>query len=424
MTAATRPRNVTAALLVLWLLIVCAVGAGDARSRAAGSVTVLATWTGDERRAFEKVLADFTAETGVSVDYQGTTALREVLLSEVDAGTSPDIAILPSPGEVADYAVRKEALKSLDGVLDRAQWDSFDPLWIPRFGGHVYAFPVKADLKSVVWYDAERHRPGDLAALAADGRQWCAGMGDGAASGWPGTDWIEDILLQQRGRGVYEEWAAGELPWTSPEVAGAWKTFRSVFRAGSAKKALGHGFGGAGAGMAASPPRCAMEHQGTFIRGAYPGGFGEDFADSARVLPGADRDSTAHEVSADFAAMFHATPQAERLMRYLASDRARTTWTTDPPEGAYPPFFVNKTLPDSVHYPDAVSRRAAAQLGTPGARCLDASDSMPPPLRTAFQRAVLKFLSDPGQDLNALLRELDRVRERERGAPWLPHVCG
>ncbi|MEV0278488.1 ABC transporter substrate-binding protein [Streptomyces sp. NPDC050610] len=424
MTTAPRPRNVTAAVLVLWLLTVCAIGAGDARSRAAGSVTVLATWTGAEGTAFRKVLADFTAESGVNVDYQGTTALREVLLSEVGAGASPDVAILPSAGEVADYAVRKKALKSLDGVLDRARWDSFDPLWTPEFDGHAYAFPVKADLKSIVWYDTERHEPGELAALAADGRSWCAGMGDGAASGWPGTDWIEDILLQQRGRGVYEKWAAGELPWTSPELAAAWKTFRGVFRDGAAKDALRLGFGGAGQRMSGPTPKCAMEHQGTFIRGSYPRGLAADFTDSARVLPGADRRSTAHEVSADFAAMFHATPQAERLMRYLASDRARTAWTADPPEGARPPFFVNTSLPRSVHYPDAASRRAAAELRTPGARCLDASDSMPPPLRTAFQRAVLKFLSDPGQDLTALLRELDRVRERVRDAPWLPHICG
>ncbi len=370
------------------------------------------------------MLDDFTAESGVNVNYQGTTALREVLLSEVGAGTSPDVAILPSPGEVADYAVRKKALKSLDGVLDRAQWDSFDPLWTPEFGGHAYAFPVKADLKSVVWYDPGRHEPAGLAALAADGRQWCAGMGDGAASGWPGTDWIEDLLLQRHGRGVYEKWAAGELPWTSPQVAGAWRTFRDIFRAGPAKDALGLGFGGAARGMAGPSPTCAMEHQGTFIRGSHPRGLKADFADSARVLPGADRGSTAHEVSADFATMFHATPQAERLMRYLASDRARAAWTADPPKDTYPPFFANKELPRSVRYPDAISRRAAAELRVPGARCLDASDSMPPPLRTAFQRAVLKFLSDPDQDLNALLSELDRVRERMSAAPWLPHVCG
>ncbi|MFH8986337.1 ABC transporter substrate-binding protein [Streptomyces varsoviensis] len=424
MTAAPRPRTVTAAVLALWLLIVCAVGAGDARSRAAGGVTVLATWTGAEGEAFRRVLADFTAATGINVDYQGTTALREVLLSEVGAGTSPDIAILPSAGEVADYAVRKKALKSLDGVLGRAQWDAFDPLWTPAFDGHTYAFPVKADLKSVVWYDPARHRPGELAALARDGRQWCAGMGDGAASGWPGTDWIEDLLLQRRGRGVYEKWAAGELPWTSPEVAGAWKAFGGIFGAGPAKSALNRGFAGAGARMAGPSPQCAMEHQGTFARGSYPPGLKADFADSARVLPGADRRSTAHEVSADFAAMFHATAQAERLMRYLASDRARTAWTADPPEGALPPFFVDKAPPRSARYPDAVSRRAAAALHTPGARCLDASDSMPPPLRTAFQRAVLKFLSDPGQDLDALLREVDQVRERVRGAPWPPRVCG
>ena len=32
---------------------------------------------------------------------------------------------------------------------------------------------------------------------------WCIGLESGAASGWPGTDWIENIVLRQSGTDVY-----------------------------------------------------------------------------------------------------------------------------------------------------------------------------------------------------------------------------
>ena len=35
---------------------------------------------------------------------------------------------------------------------------------------------------------------------------WCVGIESGAASGWPGTDWIEDIVLRQAGPDSYNQW--------------------------------------------------------------------------------------------------------------------------------------------------------------------------------------------------------------------------
>src|SRR5690606_34279075 len=44
-----------------------------------GRVTMLGTWGGQELEAFEKVLAAFTAETGIEVDFTGTRDLVAVL---------------------------------------------------------------------------------------------------------------------------------------------------------------------------------------------------------------------------------------------------------------------------------------------------------------------------------------------------------
>ncbi|WP_086860535.1 ABC transporter substrate-binding protein [Streptomyces milbemycinicus] len=452
MSTATRPRNVTAAVLGLWLVLLCALGTGDAGAQqSGGTIRVLASWTGPEEEAFRQVLDAFTKKHHIRVEYQGTTALREVLLSDVRSGTPPDIAVLPSSGELTAYA-EKDYLAKLDEVVPGSE---YNPLWTPRLteNGPIYGVAVKADLKGIVWYDSARHGPGDLPALAADSRQWCVGMGDGATSGWPGTDWIEDILLRQQGKRVYEQWAEGELAWDDPRVAEAWRTWGELFSGAAAKTALRTDFRAAGKKLFAKRPSCALEHQGSFIRGSYPGPHRARFAYSADLLrlsgsPSAayevsaahevSGDFAAHEVSGDFAALFKNTGhtgQALELMRYLAQVEGQRTWAEHTPARSAKPFSANSKVPVSVQGNDKVAQSIARTLKS-SSLCLDASDAMPPRMRLAFQRAVLKFLSYPDaerqQRLGGLLGSLEKVHQstehsqgqgRGPDQPWPSTVC-
>src|ERR1700730_12983601 len=116
----------------------------------------------------------------------------------------------------------------------------------PSGTSHYYAVIVKAALKSVIWYDPRNLPASDLAQLsgphltwaqlmrltggmvAGSTTPWCMGLEDSSSSGWPGTDWIEDILLHQSGPQAYDRWVAGTLPWTSAPVVRAWQTFGQV----------------------------------------------------------------------------------------------------------------------------------------------------------------------------------------------------
>lgn len=432
---ATRPRNVTAAVLGLWLVLLCALGAGDAGAQpSGGTIRVLASWTGAEATAFRRVLDAFTEEHHIRVEYQGTTALREVLLSEVRSGTPPDIAVLPSSGELAAYAAHGY-LAELDGVIPA----EYPPLWTPRLpeNGPVYGIAVKADLKSIVWYDGTRHTSGDLPALAADSRQWCVGMGDGATSGWPGTDWVEDILLRQQGKDVYEQWATGELAWDDPRVAEAWRTWGGLLSGPAAQTALRTDFRAAGKQLFAQRPSCALEHQGSFIRGGYTSHSRQArFGFSADVLRLPGSPPGAYEVSGDFAALFKNTGhtgQARELMRYLAAAEGQQVWAEKTPRGSTRPFSANSKVPVTVQSDD-VARSIARTLKS-SSLCLDASDAMPPRMRLAFQRAVLTFLSysdaDKEKRLGTLLGSLEKVHRstehstlRGEAQPWPSTVCG
>nr|WP_308288140.1 extracellular solute-binding protein [Streptomyces corallincola] len=387
------------------------------------TVTLLANWTGDDARHLrQSVLTPFERSRHVRVDYQGSSAESQVLGADVEAGTPPDVVVLTGPGELADYA-RKKRLVPLDGLLPEGR---FGASWATPLDGHVYWFPLKADVKSVVWYPGASSEREVRAAAARPG-SWCLGMGSGATSGWPGTDWIEDILLQRSGWQAYDRWARGRLPWRSDEVRQAWRTWAALVGAGGDReltaRALRTEYQDASRLLDRDPPACTLEHQASFVRSApaWRDARGA-YLPSAALIPGA-RPSTAGtwEVSGDLVALLHDTPAARKLVRYLASTGAQQAWTaresgfsvaagTDPAAGAA------DGAAGSWH------RSLARTLLDPRAvHCFDASDAMPPSVRDAFTEATLQFLADPDR-LEGLLRDLDRLAG-DRSLTWLPSVC-
>ncbi|GAA2888169.1 ABC transporter substrate-binding protein [Streptosporangium fragile] len=429
-------RTITAGLVGLSVLAV----AGCTPLTGNRTVSVLATWTGTEADDFEKVLDAFSEKTGIRYEYTGTRALDETLQSNLRRGTPPHVAILSSTGDLARYA-RSGDLVPLGRVLSSARQDEYKRSWLLPLKGEIYTVPIKVNLKSIIWYNPSR-LPGPTprsweelltrSRTIADRRQtpWCMGMRDTYSSGWPGTDWIEDILLHQAGPETYRQWAAGTLKWTSPEVENAWKTWGEIvatpgFVHEGPMAALLTDFGDAGRAMFADPPGCFLEHQASFITGVYRAEGGAGGAPEAgRKLPepekdfdffpfpsfdrnGGDPAGQPVVASADLAGMFNDTPEARELIEFLASEEAQRNWPGRRGGGA---FSVNRKVPPDAHHPDdRIGRRIAEALGSADAVCLDASDLMAPALRDAFNGAVLEYLHDPKR-LRPLLAELDKVR--------------
>ncbi|MEU3647278.1 ABC transporter substrate-binding protein [Lentzea sp. NPDC034063] len=406
-------------LLVLLLLLSGVSACSGSGSK--GTVQIMASWTGQEEARFLEVVAPFEAAENIDVKYVGTRALSQVLQSEVQQGTPPDIAVLPSPGELANYA-RNDHLIPLDSIVASAS-DEYSDQWLnlEKVRQKRYGVAVKADLKSAIWFNTKAlpgPKPGtgeELLALTrtlADGGRtpWCMGMGATPDSGWPGTDWIEDVLLHQAGPDVYRQWAASRWPWTSPEVRQAFTTWTRLAGGdtvrGGPKSALLTDFGDAGRSMFGPQPSCLLDHQASFITGVYEG---YDTAPKAEQdfdffpFPAFEGKPRSWVVSADLAAMFNDTPAARKLINYLASAPAQQIWPRN--GGAY---SANRGVGPSV-YGDAVSRKVAATLTSDESLCFDASDLMPPKMRTAFYRAVLEHLDDPAK-LDALLQKLEIVR--------------
>ncbi|MBT2489096.1 extracellular solute-binding protein [Streptomyces sp. ISL-96] len=408
----TRPLRSLRLLMALCLFTGLALTSAACAKEPPPTVSVLGPWTGDEAESFETVLEQFTGKYGIEVDYQGTTSLRETLLAQMQAGSPPDIAVLNSLGELTEYAHNRVLVPLPEQVRERSP-EPWAPELIIRGRKNTYWTPIKVDLKSVVW-----HYPGRPAQQGA----WCIGVGSGATTGWPGSDWIEDILLQKSGPAVYEQWATGELAWGSGEVREAWKTWGRLIgsRADAALRSDFEGNDGKGL-LKRTGGGCGREHQGSFVRRLY----GKDiaYAPTTKAVAELDNNRGAYEVAGDMAAMFRDTAGARALITFLTGDEARATWARAVPERNRP-FF-----PVSVgSYGDAWANRAVNETLT-GARrlCADASDVMPAGVRGAFYRAVLEFLAAPEDEelLTGLLRQLDdeTARHRELGTPRVPSVC-
>jgi alpha-glucoside transport system substrate-binding protein len=402
----SRPRTRTLVAVAVCLVLLAAVVAAVRLTGGwTGSVTVLANWSGAEREQFERAVRPFEEEHRIDVVYQGSSALSQVLAADLAAGTQPDVALLPGPGELTAYAAEGR-LEPLDGLFEAGDYGG---VWVPKVAGgdgrkRTYWLPVKAGLKSMVWHGGELSGAGIGRAAGEPGR-WCVGMESGATSGWPGTDWVEDILLQQAGPEVYAQWANGRLPWTDPRVRKAWRTWGDLVGAGDRSRVdrlLQDDF-------ARDCSRRNLEHLGSF-RDSHWKPLAGDFVHSAEVIPGA-REGAAHwEVSGDLAALLNATDEAKKLIRFLAD-----------PETRLPDFTAHRraAAPDGPE--DAPRRRIGSTLRSAERQlCWDASDTMPPALRDAFHQAVLRFLVAPGE-LDARLRELEDMSVDRR--PTLP-VCG
>ncbi|MFG2121132.1 extracellular solute-binding protein [Streptomyces sp. NPDC048710] len=418
--AATRRRPVrTITVLGICLAVLAmAVGLGVRALGKEPTVTLLANWTGKDEQYFRKAVIDpFEREHHVHVDYQGSSAESQVLSADVEAGTPPDVVVLTGPGELAAYADQGQ-LQPLEKLVPQGD---FSKSWVTPRKGHVYWFPLKADLKSMVWY-----RPGVGAQQRRNAAkrpdQWCLGMGSGATSGWPGTDWIEDILLQRYGPGVYERWARGLLPWQSKEVEAAWITWGKMVGAGGSRdlvlRALQTEYQKASELVTMDPPQCTLEHQASFIRNLDPWREARGrYERSAALIPGATEDN-AWEVSGDLVALLHATPQAKELIRHLAAAGTQRAWSAKE-AGLSVNAHAQPTAGDST---PSWRRSLARTLLDPGAvHCFDASDAMPPPVRDAFAQATIDYLADPRQ-LDDLLKNLDSLGSAE-SLSWLTSVC-
>ncbi len=211
-------------------------GSGDlgAMDFSGETITILGPETGEEAEGFEAGLAPFEEATGATVEYNASRDATTELNLAIEAGTPPDVAVIPQPGRIQSFGASGDAVAIPQETVN-AVAENFNPFWLElaTVDGQVYGMPNKADVKSLVWYNPQVFDENgyevpetwdELEALSEqmkgdDIAPWCVGLVSGDATGWPFTDWMEDVMLRLHGPEVYDQWVSHEIPFDDPRVA-------------------------------------------------------------------------------------------------------------------------------------------------------------------------------------------------------------
>lgn len=401
------------------LITACNGQNANAPSREPGTVTVLGVIVGEQQAKLEQALAPFEEETGIDVVYTGTDAFATLLPVQVDSRNAPDIAMFPQPGLMRDFA-REGSLIPLSGDLDLAAAYSQDWLDLATVEGELYGVWYRASVKSLVWYSPQAFNAAgytipntwdELIALTeqivADGNTpWCLGIESGDATGWVGTDWVEDIMLRTAGPEVYDQWINHDIPFNDDRVKAAFEQFGAIvlnpdYVVGGSVGALSTPFGDSPNPLFETPPGCYLHRQANFIASFFPESVDLTTDMGIFPLPGINPEhGTPILVAGDVFAMFNDTPEARALMEYLASPEPHEIW-------AGLGGFISPHQQVSLEvYPTELTRQQAEILANADTIRFDASDMMPGAVGTGtFWTGVTSYVG--GTDVDTVLSDIE-----------------
>jgi alpha-glucoside transport system substrate-binding protein len=307
------------------------------------TVSVYSPIRDKEADTFLQTWEPFSKCTGIKVDYEGTGEFEAQIQVRVDGGKPPDLAFFPQPGLIERFAKAGKLKPAPDNVkkLATQNWTA-DWLKYSTVDGTFYGAPLGSNVKSFVWYSPKMFKDNgyevpktwdelialsDRIAGAGKMKPWCAGIESGDATGWPATDWIEDVLLREAGPDVYDQWVAHKIPFNDPQIVAA------VDKVGSILKNDRYVNGGYGpvqsiastafqeGGIPITVGKCAMHRQASFYSSFWPANakVAPDGAVFAFYLPGNDPAKKPVLGAGEFVTAFSDRPEVQAMQAYLAT---------------------------------------------------------------------------------------------------------
>ncbi|WP_431071185.1 ABC transporter substrate-binding protein [Microbacterium phyllosphaerae] len=324
-----------------------APGGTDGGSEGGGggdnTVTIYGTIVEGEAELLAQSWADFEEENDIEIKYEGSQDFETQLGTRAQGGNPPDIAIFPQPGLFADYASRDLLKPAPEAVKANAE-EYWTEGWVEfgTYDGTFYGAPLMASVKGWIWYSPTKFAEwgveepttwDELLALTetiktASGKApWCAGFESGVATGWPGTDWIEDLVLRNAGPDVYDQWVKNEIPFTDPQIKEAFDATGEILLNpeyvnagfGDVRSINSTAFGDVAAQVASG--ECALTHQASFLSGFYPEGtnFAEDGDVWAFLTPSQNADETLITGGGEIVGAFSDDEATQKVLEYLSS---------------------------------------------------------------------------------------------------------
>ena len=415
-------------VLVLLLAAAFAFAGGRQEKAAVGEgprvVTVFGAFRPPEDVRFLEAIKPFEERTGIDVQYEYSPEFETLIFVRVEGGDPPDIAALPQPGLMKTFADRGALVALWPEMVDVIK-DNYAPVWLD-LGSHKgtpYGVFHRVNVKSLVWYpkgpwaDAGFGTPTTWQELEALENKmmgmgavpWTVGFESGGATGWVGTDWVEDIMLRTAGPQVYDQWVNHEIPFNDRRVKRAFEIAGKRLRDpkyayGGPNYILTAHFGNdAPQVMFEKPPRAWMHRQGNFITGFFPEAVQQNL-DAMVGLFGFPQIEPQWGTPAlgggDQFVMFNDRPEVRQFMEFLATWESGIAWART--GGALFPYRNQ----DLSAYPTALERAQAELLLEAKVFRFDASDLMPAEVGAGtFWTGMVDYVS--GVPLDRVLDDIE-----------------
>lgn len=172
---------------------------------------------------FELELKNIEDSTGIKIKYETFSDIETFLIENENANV--DIAIIPNPQGVTNLGERGIIL-SMDQIVSQETMNSYYTKHLQdittsnisnkNYGAFFRLFP-----NSLIWYSVEKYKDigspkfnsyNDLLEFTTEYSKenkdlWCLDIESGASTGWIATNWLEDIILNNYGVEVYDQWS-------------------------------------------------------------------------------------------------------------------------------------------------------------------------------------------------------------------------
>jgi alpha-glucoside transport system substrate-binding protein len=402
-------------------------GGGSGNANTSNRIEVMYAFAGGQEEGFQAEVDAWAAENDITVDYAQTGNFNQLINTRVQGNDAPDVALFPQPGIMKDMAER-DLLADLSDIVEQDDLDNMvqGVLETGQVDGTQFAVPMSINVKSIVFYPKQPFEAAgyeapetfdDLVALtdeiAGTGTTpWCFGIESEAATGWPATDWVENMILIQQGADFYNEWVAHEVPFNAPEVQEALEAMDTLLLAdgrtnGGRQSIASNNFGTAANPMFDNPPGCFMYRQGNFVaqEGTFPEAVIADIDNIVGVFPMPGESAEERPVlgGGDLAGIFAKDNEAaQELVKFLSSSDFGTE-----AYGASGNWISPRTDFDVELYPSETWKTIANIAYESTDFVFDGSDQMPGEVGSgSFWREMVAWISG-GQEIQATLDNIE-----------------
>jgi alpha-glucoside transport system substrate-binding protein len=377
-----------------------------------------------EADLFQESFAEFEECTGITINWNGSQEFEAQLPVRVEGGTAPDLAIFPQPGLLKKMVETGKMVAASDALAASVD-ANYTPDW-KNYGtvdGTFYAAPLGANVKSFVWYSPKTFADNgweipttwaELLTLSdeiakTDVQPWCVGFGSGDATGWVGTDWMEDLMLRFQDAETYDKWVSNEMKFDDPKVAEvlaeAGKILKNPDYVGDVASIATTTFQDGGAGIVDGS--CAMHRQASFIGGILKGDYAativtpEDTDVEGGIttfyFPGVSADNKPALGGGEFVGAFSDRPEVQAVQLYL------TTAEWNNKKAALGTWFSAHLGLDTANVADPVNAVAVEILQNATTFRFDASDLMPAAVGAgSFWKEMTAWVAEDKADADVL----------------------